>query len=260
MKVSGAIVIITGASSGIGAATARAFASAGATVVLAARSAGPLEQLAADLPGNPLAIPTDLGNEAEACRLVERTVAERGRLDVLINNAGVGLSEPVETLATADLERTLAVNLVGPLATIQAAVPHMRQRGSGHIINVSSVLGCYPLPYAGGYAASKAALDRLTEALRMELRGSGIAVTLLRPGTTKTDFHKNRLGHNRAKRQADPPAATPEAVAQSLLGVVRRPRRVAYVTLRDRLQVLAARLAPALADRILTKMFTWEQT
>lgn len=260
IEVAGAMVVITGASSGIGAATARVFADAGATVVLAARSAESLENLASMLPGSPLVIPTDISNEGEARSLIERTIAERGTIDVLINNAGVGLSEPIESITTADLNRTFAVNVFGPLYTMQAALPHMRERGRGHIINVSSVVGCYALPYAGGYAASKAALDRMTEAVRMETRGSGIRLTLLRPGATTTTFHQHRLGQNREKRQKDIPGVPPEAVARKILAAVRHPRRVVYVTMRDRLQVIAAMLAPGFADRLLANLFSWEKT
>lgn len=195
------VVIITGASSGIGAAAAKQFASAGAIVVLVARSREPLERLAATLPGRPLVIAADVSDAAQCRALVQQVAAERGGPDILINNAGVGLAGPVEQIAAADLERALAVDTLGPLHLMQAVVPLMRARKRGQIINVSSVLSVQPLPYLGGYAAAKAALERLSEALRMELRGSGIAVTVLRPGTTKTEFSSRRLGSGRERRR-----------------------------------------------------------
>jgi short-subunit dehydrogenase len=258
MELCGATVIITGASSGIGAAAARAFAAAGATVVLAARSVDALERLAAALPGNPLVVPTDVSVAAEAHHLVEETLAQRGPVDILVNNAGIGVIAPVELLAPADLERVLAVNLLGALHPIQAVVPSMRQRGQGHIINVSSVVGRYALPYAGGYAASKAALDRLTEALRIELRGSGIIVTLVCPGTTRTDFATRRMGQGRERRRMVPGGVAPEKVAAVLVRAAQRRPRVAYVTLRDRLQLGLSALAPSLVDRLLSWTFKWE--
>lgn len=259
MDPAGKVVVITGASSGIGAAAARAFAAAGADVVLAARSADRLERLAAALPGRPLVAPTDVSAADQARALVERTIAERGRIDILVNNAGVGLAGPVAALDPADLERTLAVGLFGPLALIQAAVPPMRRQGRGQIINVSSVVGRQALPYLGGYAATKAALDRLTEALRMELRGSGVAVTLLRPGTTRTGFAERRLGRGRERRRVSPAGVAPEAVANALVRAARREPRVAYVTLGDRLRLWVAAIAPALTEYALARAFAWEE-
>lgn len=259
MDPHGAVAIITGASSGIGAAAARAFANAGADVVLAARSAAALEALAANLPGRPLVVPTDVRHAAEARHLIEQVIAERGQIDLLINNAGVGVAAPVASLPATALHEALEVNLFGPLATIQAALPHMRQRRQGHIINVSSVVGVHTLPYIGGYAATKAALDRLTEALRIELRGSGIAVTLLRPGTTRTPFQSRRLGSGgQVQRRTTPAGVPPAAVARALLRAARRAPRVAYVSFTDRIPLMLASLAPALAERALAWAFRWQ--
>ncbi len=258
MDPQGKIVIITGASGGIGAAAARAFAAAGASVALAARSGTELERLAAELPEHPLVVPTDVGNVSAAHALVERVIAERGQVDILINNAGVGLAGPIATLGSADLEHVLTVNLLGPLHTIQAVVAHMRQRGRGQIINVSSVVGRQALPYLGGYAASKAALDRLTEALRMELRGTGIAVTLVRPGTVQTEFRQRRLGHGQEERRIAPRGVPPQVVAQALLRAARREPRTIYVTLQDRILVLLSTLLPGVAEAVLSRSFRWK--
>ncbi|HEX9374270.1 MAG TPA: SDR family NAD(P)-dependent oxidoreductase [Roseiflexaceae bacterium] len=172
MNPSDKTVIITGASAGIGAATARVFAAAGANVVLAARDATKLEALARGLAGRALVIPTDVADRAAVAALVEQTVAMLGGVDIVINNAGVGLAAPVADLSLEDFQRALSVDLFGPLALTQAALPHMRRRGRGQLIYVSSVVGLRALPYLGGYAAAKAALDRLTESLRVELRGT----------------------------------------------------------------------------------------
>lgn len=202
------VVIITGASAGIGAATARLFAAAGARLVLAARSREPLERLAATLPGA-IAAPTDVGDPAQCRALVEMAHARHGRVDILINNAGVGLAGPVIDLSTEDLERSLAVNLFGPLWLMQAVAPLMRAQGQGQIINVSTVLAEQPLPYLGGYAAAKAALERLSETLRMELRGTGVRVTVVRPGSTRTEFRARRLGAGGERRRIAPRAVPP---------------------------------------------------
>lgn len=252
------VVILTGASAGIGAATARAFAAAGARLVLAARSRGPLEQLAATLPGRTLVVPTDVADAAQCHALVAQALAAHGRVDLLINNAGVGLAGPVAALAEADLERAIAVDLLGPLRLIQAALPAMRAQGRGQIINVSTVLAAQPLPFLGGYAAAKAALERLSEALRMELRGSGVAVSVVRPGTTRTAFGANRLGAGSERRRVAPRGVPPEAVAATILRAAHREPRLAYVTPADRLALWAAALLPGLAERALSRAISWE--
>jgi short-subunit dehydrogenase len=252
------VVIITGASAGIGAAAAQAFAAAGARLVLAARSSAPLERLAASLPGPAMAVPTDVADPAQCRGLVGRAMAAHGRVDILINNAGVGLAGPVEELAPADLQRAMAVDLLGPLYLAQAAAPIMRRQGRGQIINVSSVLAAQPLPYLGGYAAAKAGLERMSEALRMELRGSGVTVSVLRPGTTSTGFGQARLGRGSERRRVAPRGVPAEAVARALLRVARREPRMAYVRLSDRLAILAARLLPGAAEAALARAIAWE--
>ena len=249
-------VIITGASSGIGAATAQAFAAAGANVVLAARDEARLAAVAGAMAGRTLVAPTDVSDRRAIQRLVAETVSAFGGIDIVINNAGVGLAAPVAEMNTDDFEQALAVDLLGPLALTQAALPHMQREG-GQLIYVSSVVGLRALPYLGGYAAAKAALDRLTEALRVELRGSGITVTLVRPGTTSTGFSQNRLGSGRERRRVNTRAATPEQVARAILKAAVREPRVAYVSLADRLALTFSLLAPQLTDWILGRAFEW---
>ncbi|PDW03621.1 SDR family NAD(P)-dependent oxidoreductase [Candidatus Viridilinea mediisalina] len=253
------VTIITGASAGIGAATARLFAEAEARLVLAARQREPLEALAAELPGA-LVVPTDVA-DPEACRqLVARAKQSFGRVDLLINNAGVGLAGPAAELRTEDVQQALAVDLFGPLWLMQAVVPLMRAQGLGQIINVSSVLAAQPLPYLGAYAGAKAALERVSEALRMELRGTGVEVSVVRPGTTRTNFSAHRLGIGRERRSRFAPAGvTPETVARTILYVARHEPRCAYVTRGDRLGVFLATLFPGLLERLLARAIRWEQ-
>jgi NAD(P)-dependent dehydrogenase (short-subunit alcohol dehydrogenase family) len=259
MDPHGRVTIITGASAGIGAATARLFAGAGARLVLAARTPGPLATLAAQLPGA-LAVPTDVA-DPEACRaLVAAAPATFGRVDLLINNAGVGLAGPVADLRADDLAQALAVDLLGPLWLIQAVTPLMRAQGRGQIINISTVLAAQPLPYLGGYAGAKAALERMSEAMRMELRGSGVTVSVVRPGTTRTGFSAGRLGAGRERRRLAPRGVPPETVARVILRVARREPRLAYVTAGDRLGVLLSHLLPGLVERVLARAISWEST
>ncbi|MFV9505792.1 MAG: SDR family NAD(P)-dependent oxidoreductase [Oscillochloridaceae bacterium umkhey_bin13] len=256
MNPRGRVVLITGASAGIGAATARLFAAAGAGLVLAARRPAPLEALAASLPVA-RAIPTDVADPVACAALIEQTVATYGRLDILINNAGVGLVGPAVALPPAALDQALAVDLLGPLALMQAAAPLMQAQGRGQIINVSSVLAVQPLPYLGGYAAAKAALERLSEAARMELHGTGVMVSVVRPGTTQTGFGGRQLGEGRQIRRISPKGVPPEVVARTILRVAQREPRLAYVSLGDRLGVWLARLLPGLAEPALARAIGW---
>lgn len=258
MNPAGRSVIITGASSGIGAATARAFAFAGAHVALAARDAARLAEVARGLPGDPLVVPTDVADAGAVAALVRQTVAAFGGVDIVINNAGVGLAAPIAELSADDLRRAIEVDLIGPLALTQAALPHMLLRGRGQLIYISSVVGLRALPYLGGYAAAKAGLDRVTEALRVEMRDSGVAVTLVRPGSTRTSFADRRLGSGRERRRMNARAATPEQVARAIVSAAIHEPRVAYVTWPDRIMALMSLLAPRLVDRALARAFAWE--
>jgi short-subunit dehydrogenase len=258
MDPRGKTVIITGASAGIGAATAQTFAAAGAHVVLAARDAARLEAVRQDLPGQHLIVPTDIADPAAVDALVAQAVAAFGGIDIVINNAGIGLAAPIAELRRTDFLQALDVNLFGPLALTQAALPFMHKRGRGQLIYISSVVGLRALPYLGGYAAAKAALDRLVESLRVELQGSGIAVTLVRPGTTHTGFSERRLGHGREVRRTSTSGVTPERVALAILRAALHEPRVAYVTLADRLTVLLGLLFPSLTDRLLGQAISWE--
>ncbi len=260
MNPNGKVVIITGASAGIGAAAARAFAGAGARVVLAARNAAQLEAVARGLAGPALVVPTDVADRAAVDALVARAVEAYGGIDIVVNNAGVGLAAPVAQIAFEDFQRALAVDLFGPLALTQAALPYLRQRGRGQLIYISSVVGLRALPYLGGYAAAKAALDRLVESLRMELRGSGVAVTLVRPGTTSTGFAQSRLGAGQERRRGAHARSHARAGGAGDPGRGAARARVAYVSLADRLRVLFGLLAPGIADAMLARAFEWEET
>lgn len=253
-------VIITGASAGIGAATARCFAQAGANLVLAARDTQRLEELRRSLPGRHMAVPTDVSNAEAVQALVAQAAAAFDSVDIVISNAGLGLAAPVATLRPEDVRQAMDVNLMGSLFLTQAALPHMRRIGRGQLMFVSSVVGLRALPYLGGYAASKAALDRLTEALRVELHGSGIAVTLFRPGNTATGFSQRRLGTGHERRLRNTRAARPEQVAQALLRAAIREPRVAYVQTADQLLTWVGLLFPGLTDWMLGRSFRWEDS
>lgn len=191
MEIAGKVVLITGASGGIGLATARLFARHGARVALAARSADKLRRIAADLP-DALAIPTDMRDEAAVRAMVAAVERHDGRLDVLVNNAGQGMHTRVET-ADPQLYRALfELNVVGVLVAMQAAIPLMRRQGGGVIVNISSGTTKSILPGTAPYASTKHALNGLTLAARAELAAENIRVGLVYPWITATDFAANR--------------------------------------------------------------------
>jgi NADP-dependent 3-hydroxy acid dehydrogenase YdfG len=196
IDLTGKVIAITGASSGIGEATALACAEAGASVALAARRADRIEALAAKIEqagGRALAIPTDVGEEEQARTFVERAHAELGRLDGLINNAGVMLLGPIDGAPTEEWRRMIHANLFGVLYCTHAALPLMRAQGSGDIVNVSSVAGRVARAGSGVYNLTKWGVNAFSEALRQECIGAGIRVTIVEPGAVLTELPS----HNR---------------------------------------------------------------
>jgi NAD(P)-dependent dehydrogenase (short-subunit alcohol dehydrogenase family) len=222
MQIDDAVMIITGAGTGIGAATARAASAAGAHVVLAGRRqeriTAAADELGAARPDrSAVAIPTDITDAADLDALVGRTLELHGRIDVLVNNAGQGFYSPV---AEADLDlyrRILEVNLLAPLAAMQSVLPTMRHHGHGVIINVSSgaSLGVYPT--TGPYASTKAALNQLTAVARAELAPEGITVSLIHPYLTESEFNQALLGGEPILAPAEAPQHTAEHVADSVM-------------------------------------------
>ena len=247
----GRVALVTGASSGIGAATARAFAGSGLRVALCARRKDRLEQLAADLTahGSEATVHTVDVTDALAVRaMVDEVVARWGRLDVLVNNAGRGLAATFEQTTAAELRALMELNVVAVLGATQAVLPVMRRQGSGHIINVSSVVGRRAVPYRAAYSATKFALGALSEALRVELTGTGIRVTLVYPiGTVQTEFHETEVQKVRWRPMG--PSQSAERVARSILRCVHRPRPEVYPYWPARILAVMSVIAPGLVDR-----------
>ena len=190
-NIAGKIVVITGASSGLGEATARHLSALGATVVLGARRVERIDALAAELVaagGTALALATDVTDSAQVQRLVDIAISTYGRLDVIINNAGLMPHSPLDRLKIADWDRMIDVNIKGVLYGIAAALPHMQQRKSGHIINVSSVAGHKVRPGSAVYAATKHAVLALSEGLRQEVKPYNIRTTVISPGAVATEL------------------------------------------------------------------------
>jgi NADP-dependent 3-hydroxy acid dehydrogenase YdfG len=220
MDLAGAVVIVTGASSGIGAATARLAGGRGATVVLAARRADRINALAAELP-DALAVPTDLRDPVQIVRMVGATLDRFGRVDVLVNDAGQGLHVPVEQIRLDDLRAVTELNFYAPLLAMQAVIPAMRKQGGGAIVNVSSMTSRMVLPGVGGYSATKSALNMLSAVARKELAPDGIVVSIVYPAVTATDFHQSLAAGGMVgggSRSVKPHTA--EFVAEAILGLI----------------------------------------
>ena len=247
------VVLVTGASSGIGEATARELAERGAAVALVARSEeklAVLERAISASDGRAISVPADVSDEEAVREMVGRVVGEFGVLDVLVNNAGLGLSGRVAELRAEDLRYLFEVNLIGPLNCIQAALPHMKS--GGRIINVSSVVGKRAIPKVGGYCATKSALNALSDSLRVEISGRGITVTNVYPGTTRTPFRENSRRTKDEKRGWRPGGVTPEKAAAKVASAAEKGGRDVYVTTSDRLFVAGTALLPGLTDRVLS--------
>ncbi len=230
--LSNQVVAITGASSGIGEATALACARAGAAVALGARRADRIAALAERIGqegGRAVALPTDVGQESQARAFVERAHSELGGLDVLVNNAGVMLLGPIESAPTEEWRRMIHANVFGVLYCTHAALPLMRGQGSGHIVNVSSVAGRIARAGSGVYNLTKFGVGAFSEALRQETAGAGIRVTLVEPGAVTTEL----AGHNRpevreamAKRFKGVTPLAAEEIADAILYAIGQPPNV----------------------------------
>jgi uncharacterized protein len=195
-------VIVTGASSGIGHDVALAFGSQGANVALLARRRVQLEELAQKINkagGRALALDCDVTDRARVFWSIDQVREAFGKIDILINSAGLLITETVEQMPLADLQRMMDVNVYGALNTMHAVLPHMRIQKSGNIVNISSLAGRRGVSPLGGYSATKFALVGMTEALRVELFGTGIRVSLVMPGVIDTPMARGALRHESIK-------------------------------------------------------------
>jgi uncharacterized protein len=218
------VVIVTGASSGFGALIARIAAQAGARLVLVARSADRLEQLAGELGGaeRALVVPTDVTDTAAVQRMVTQVLGHYGQIDVLVNNAGYGIFDPLVTLPLDALEGMLNVNFLGAVRCTQAVLPHMQAHRSGQVIMVASIAGLLPFLNMGGYSASKFAALGYFQTLQVELRGSGVRCAIICPGPSRTEFMQHIEMSKFPRITKLLPWASPESIARVVVRAIDR--------------------------------------
>jgi clavulanate-9-aldehyde reducatase len=232
MDLQGRTVAITGASSGIGEATALACAQAGASVALAARREDRINELARrieDEGGRAVALPTDVSDERQARAFIEHAYEQLGGLDALVNNAGVMLLGPIPGADTDEWRRMIDANVYGVLYCTHAALPVMLQKGSGHIVNVSSVAGRFARAGSGVYNLTKWGVNAFSEALRQEVTAQGIRVTIIEPGAVATELPSHNRPEIQEVMQSAFEGVTPldaNNIAQTILFALSQPQNV----------------------------------
>ncbi len=260
------VILVTGASSGLGAAGARALAARGHRVYGASRSAAPADR---PVSGEPVPLPMDVTSTDSVAEGIRTVLDREGQVDAVVNNAGIGIAGAVEDTSVEEAQALFDTNFFGAHRVCRAVLPHFRARRSGLIVNVGSIGGRLTIPFQGFYSASKAALDALTAGLRMECADFGTRVVLIEPGDFATAFTEHRVfaaeaGEGSSYRarceravatmaRDERGGAPPDAFGERLVRIVEGADRASHVLCGPRAQRIAARLAPWLPARWLDR-------
>jgi short-subunit dehydrogenase len=249
------VMVITGASSGIGLVTARMAAKEGARVVLAARNAHALHRLCREIEepgGQALAVPTDVTHDNDVRRLCEAAVRRFGGFDTWVNNAGISIYGRIDEVSLEDQRQLFETNFWGLVYGSTIAIEHLRHRG-GALINVGSVLSDRAIPLQGMYSASKHAVKAFTDALRMELEHDGVpvSVTLVKPSAINTPYTSHAKNYFSVEPQNPPPVYAPELVAKAILRAAQVPTRDVVIGGGGRAITMAGVYAPRLIDKVM---------
>jgi len=256
MDIKGAVVAITGASAGIGRATALRLARDGARLVLCARRGDRLAEVVATISaagGEAVPVVADVTSEADMQRLVAGAVERFGALDVMMCNAGFGIAGTIDQITPEEMQRLLNVNYLGTYYAARAAIPVFRRQGRGHIIVVSSIAGKRGVPFMGAYSATKFAQVGLAECLRSELAGSAIHLSLVFPISTETEFHEVMARESGAVSRVRGPRQGVDAVADAIARAIVRPVPEVYPYWKARGLVWLNAIAPGVCDRLVKR-------
>lgn len=248
------VVVITGASSGIGRETALEFGHRGTSVVLAARNEEALDEVARQverLGGKAHVVVTDVAEWEQVERLAQEAVERFGRIDTWVNNAATSAYATVEQMTVEEIERMIQVILMGQIYGVKAALPYLKRQGQGTIINVASALAKRSVPLQSAYCAAKHGIKGFTESLRLELEheGSGVNVTLILPSSINTPLFKHARSKMDVKPQPIPPIYEPRVVAEAIVFAAEHPRREITVGGGGKMLEVVERISPSLADK-----------
>lgn len=255
--LNGAVVVITGASSGIGREAALQFAAEGSRLVLAARDGEALEEVAAlcrDRGAEAFAVPTDVSDEGRVDALRDFAMTQLGAIDVWVNDAAAYMMGPVEDVPAAAVRRLFDVNVMGVVHGCRAALKEMKLRDRGVIINVGSVAGKAAYAQASAYCASKHAVHGFTEALRQELVGTGVEACIVAPATVDTPLFEHAANYTGREIEAMKPIYAPADVAAAIVSCAKRPRREVLVGAAPRMMAMMQTVTPGLFERVQPKM------